>query len=60
MSAKPCTSWRIVAFKHPDQEKSLLYLQDVSAEYMIKKLEEAIEKGANLVSIRGFVQKGGS
>lgn len=51
-------SWRIVAFNHPKEKKSILYLQNVTEEYMIKKLREAIGKGANLFSIRGFEENG--
>lgn len=44
--------WTIVAFKHPDHEHSVFYRKG------IKNLEnavtQAIEKGANLMSIRGF------
>ena len=48
------TTWRIVAFKHPDKEKSVLYRQGASDEKLVELIKSAIEKGANLMSIRGF------
>lgn len=44
--------WTVVAFKHPDLENSVYYRKN------IKNLDQAVktaeEKGANLMSIRGF------
>ena len=46
--------WRIVGFRHPDQEHSLIYEQNVSDEGLCFVLKRGIEKGCNLFSIRGF------
>ena len=46
--------WRIVAFNHPEEEKSVVYRQNVSNEKLVDLVRLAIEKGANLMSIRGF------
>jgi len=46
--------WRIVAFNHPDEEKSIIYRQNVSDEKLVELVKAAIENGANLMSIRGF------
>ena len=46
--------WRIVAFNHPKEEKSVVYRQNVSNEKLVDLVRLAIEKGANLMSIRGF------
>jgi len=46
--------WRIVGFKHPDKEKSLLYLQGLTDEQLIKAITKGIKNGCNLFSIRGF------
>lgn len=51
---KPCTSWRVVAFIHPDVEKSVLYRQNIASDYLLKTIEEGIARGANIFSIRGF------
>lgn len=46
--------WRIVGFKHPEQEKSLIYKQNLTDEQLVKAIKQGIEKGCNLFSIRGF------
>ncbi len=46
--------WTIVAFRHPDREKSVLYKQDLSDEALLGAVLKGIEAGANLFSIRGF------
>ena len=44
--------WTIVAFKHPDIEHSLYYRKGIK--HLDKAVKTAEEKGANLMSIRGF------
>ena len=46
--------WRIVAFDHPHSERSVVYRQDLDQEQLIRVIRTAIERGANLMSIRGF------
>ena len=46
--------WRIVAFKHPEVEKSVLYRQNITTEELLDAVKRAIELGANLMSVRGF------
>ena len=46
--------WALVSFNHPLQSKSVTYRQDLTEKSLIVALERAIEKGANLVSIRGY------
>lgn len=46
--------WRIVGFKHPPVEKSLIYMQGLTDEQLIKAIQKGIKKGCNLFSIRGF------
>ncbi len=47
--------WVVVAFDHPGQVRSLVYRQDVQGTAaLLKAVETAAEKGANLLSIRGF------
>lgn len=46
--------WRIVGFKHPDKENSLIYYQNLTDRGLLKAIEKGIEKGCNLFSIRGF------
>lgn len=46
--------WRVVGFKHPDKEKSLIYYQNLSDESLQRAISKGIEKGCNLFSIRGF------
>lgn len=49
--------WRVVAFKHPEKERSVLYHQDVPDEDLLDSVKQAVERGANLLSIRGFTEK---
>ncbi len=44
--------WTIVAFKHPEDQKSVYYRQNVVD--LDVAIAKAIKKGANLISIRGF------
>lgn len=46
--------WRIVGFKHPEREKSIIYLQGLNDEQLIKAIQKGIKNGCNLFSIRGF------
>ena len=46
--------WRIVGFKHPKKEKSILYRQNLNEDRLIDAILDGIEKGCNLFSIRGF------
>ena len=46
--------WRIVGFNHPEQEKSLIYLQNLTDRGLLKAIEKGMERGCNLFSIRGF------
>ncbi len=46
--------WTIVAFDHPDTSKSVLYRQGLDVEKLLRAVEVAQLKGANLMSIRGF------
>lgn len=50
-------AWRIVAFKHPEREKSVLYRQKLTTEALLNAVKRAIELEANLMSIRGFKEK---
>jgi len=50
--------WRIVGFKHPQNEKSLVYKQNLTDAQLISAIEQGIQKGCNLFSIRGFEQNG--
>lgn len=50
--------WIIVGFKHPSEKKSLIYKQNISSETLLKSIEEGIEKGCNVFSIRGFEEEG--
>ena len=49
--------WRIVGFNHPEQEKSLIYLQNLNDERLLKAVEIGIKRGCNVFSIRGFKEK---
>jgi len=49
--------WTIVAFNHPEVSRSVLYKQDIDEVQLHRALDEAIEKGANIFSIRGFEKK---
>jgi len=44
--------WTIVAFKHPDEEHSVYYRKGIK--HIDRAVKTAEEKGANLMSIRGF------
>lgn len=44
--------WVLVAFNHPEQQKSVYYRQNIVD--LVHAVKTAIEKGANLMSIRGF------
>ena len=46
--------WRIVGFKHPARENTVLYLQGLNDEQLIKAIRKGIKGGCNLFSIRGF------
>jgi len=45
--------WRIVSFNHPASTKSLLYRQDLSDEELLKAIKDSIDRGCNLMKIRG-------
>uniref|UniRef100_A0A6M3XDJ9 Uncharacterized protein n=1 Tax=viral metagenome TaxID=1070528 RepID=A0A6M3XDJ9_9ZZZZ len=49
--------WIIVGFKHPDQKKSIIYKQNISSETLLKSIEEGIDLGCNIFSIRGFKEE---
>lgn len=44
--------WTLVAFKHPDEQKSIHYRQNIVD--IVHAVKVAVIKGANLMSIRGF------
>ncbi len=46
--------WTIVAFKHPDRSKSVLYRQGLAILGLHRAIDDAEREGANLISIRGF------
>jgi len=46
--------WCIVAFKHPNSKNSVLYRQGLTKNGLITAIYDAIEREANLMSIRGF------
>ena len=47
--------WAIVAFKHPQQGKSLLYRQKIVGKTkLLRAVEKAYDLGANLMSIRAY------
>ena len=46
--------WRIVGFKHPDDEKSIIYRQNLTDDALLEAILLGIQKGCNLFSIRGF------
>ena len=52
MQTKIERRWTLVAFKHPDIENSVYYRKGIK--HLDKAVNTAIEKGANLMSIRGF------
>ena len=45
--------WYLVAFVHPGEPHSVLYIGDVNDETLLRGIRTAIERGANLMSIRG-------
>ncbi len=52
--------WVVVAFKHPEQKRSVLYRQNIPDISLIDVVHEAKSRGANLMSIRGFPEEGDS
>lgn len=52
MQTKIERRWTLVAFKHPDLENSVYYRKGIK--HLDKAVKIAEEKGANLMSIRGF------
>ena len=52
--------WRIVGFKHPEKEKSLIYAQNLNDYALVEWLRKGIKDGCNLFSIRGFEVENGS
>lgn len=47
--------WYIVAFRHREgKEHSVLYLGDIGKESLVRAVLESIERGADLMSIRGI------
>ena len=44
--------WTLVAFKHPDEQKSVMYRQNIVN--LLHAVAQAVAAGANLMSIRGF------
>ena len=46
--------WRIVGFKHPEDEKSRIYKQNLGDEGLINAVQLGVARGCNLFSIRGF------
>ena len=52
MKTKIERRWTIVAFKHPDIEHSVYYRKGIK--HLDRAVKIAEEKGANLMSIRGF------
>ena len=49
--------WVIVAFDHPTASRSVLYRQDLDDDHLMLAVEDAVLKGANLMSIRGMPEK---
>jgi len=56
MTIKKEFLYDIVAFEVP-KHKSLLYKMFLSKEQLLKTVEDAINKGANVISIRGVTPK---
>ncbi len=52
MTVKIEKRWTLVAFKHPDIEHSVYYRKGIK--HLDRAVKTAEEKGANLMSIRGF------
>lgn len=46
--------WRIVGFKHPEKQRSLIYRQNLNEEQLVNAIIKGINEGCNLFSIRGF------
>jgi len=46
------TRWTIVAFNHPRESRAILYKRDISDEALLASVKIAIERKANLMSIR--------
>ena len=46
-------TWIIVGFKHPDETQSLVYKKCKLPETLLRYIQEGIDKGCNLFSIRG-------
>lgn len=46
--------WSIAAFKHPEQNRSVLYRHGLHISGLVKAVQDAVDKGANLMSIRGL------
>lgn len=51
---KTYRKWVIVGFSHPQEGRSLLYKSCKRVETLLRYVQEGIEKGCNLFSIRGF------
>jgi len=52
MTVKTERRWTLVAFRHPDLEHSVYYRKGIK--HIDRAVKTAEEKGANLMSIRGF------
>jgi len=52
MTVKIERRWTLVAFRHPDLEHSVYYRKGIK--HIDRAVKTAEEKGANLMSIRGF------
>lgn len=46
-------TWVIVGFVHPNESQSLIYKKCKRTETLLRYVEEGINKGCNLFSIRG-------
>jgi hypothetical protein len=46
--------WIIVGFQHPNESQSLIYKKCKLAETLLRYVQEGIDKGCNLFSIRGI------
>ena len=49
--------WRIVGFKHPEDQASRVYKKNLTNEKLIEAIKEGMVRGCNLFSIRGFEEK---
>ena len=45
-------TWTVVAFDHPFEGHSVLYRQGLDEADLLKAVADAVEEGANLMSIR--------